>query len=111
MAVDHGEPALVLVASAGCYTHLNGPHGRVLIGQFKIGQIAAEPRPHVTNAVIGDPRVPRQEWAKAEGMVAFAGYPHVVFDRVIGVIAMFSRETLAGEGFEASASRRREFQW
>ena len=111
MAVDHGEPALVLVASAGCYTHLNGPHGRVPIGQFKIGQIAAEPRPHVTNAVIGDPRVPRQEWAKAEGMVAFAGYPHVVFDRVIGVIAMFSRETLAGEGFEASASRRREFQW
>ena len=99
--IDQSEPVLVLVASAGCYTHLNGPHGRVPVGQFKIGQIAAERRAHVTNGVIGDPRVPSQEWAKKEGMVAFAGYPLIVADEVVGVIAMFARETLSDEDFDA----------
>ncbi|MBA2685854.1 MAG: GAF domain-containing protein [Gemmatimonadaceae bacterium] len=99
--VDQSEPVLILVASAGCYTHLNGPHGRVPIGQFKIGTIAAEKKAHVTNSVIGDPRVPSQEWAKAEGMIAFAGYPLIVADRVVGVIAMFARETLTPEDFES----------
>lgn len=99
--VDQSEPVLLLVASAGCYTHLNGPHGRVPIGQFKIGKIAAERQAHVTNSVIGDPRVPSQEWAKQEGMVAFAGYPLIVADHVVGVIAMFARETLTEDDFEA----------
>ncbi len=99
--VDQSEPVLILVASAGLYTHLNGPHGRVPIGQFKIGKIAAERQAHVTNSVIGDPRVPSQEWARTERMVAFAGYPLVVADRVVGVIAMFARETLTAEDFEA----------
>ena len=98
--IDQSEPVLVLVASAGCYTHLNGPHGRVPVGQFKIGQIAAERREHVTNGVIGDPRVPSQEWAKREGMVAFAGYPLIVADEVVGLIAMFARQTLTEEDFE-----------
>ncbi|MDH3769890.1 MAG: PAS domain S-box protein, partial [Nitrospirota bacterium] len=52
------EQILELQASAGLYTHLNGPHGRVPVGQLKIGKIAAEKKPHLTNAVIGDPRVP-----------------------------------------------------
>jgi two-component system cell cycle sensor histidine kinase/response regulator CckA len=41
--------------------------------------------------VIGDPRVGDQEWAKREGMVAFAGYPLIVADKVVGVMAMFAR--------------------
>jgi PAS domain S-box-containing protein len=66
---------LELQASAGLYTHLNGPHSRVPVGHLKIGQIAVEKKPHLTNAVIGDPRIPEQEWAKREGLVAFAGFP------------------------------------
>ena len=74
------EPAqmLELQASAGLYTHLDGPHSRVAVGQYKIGLIASERLPHITNTVIGDPRVGDQEWAKREGMVAFAGYPLLV---------------------------------
>ena len=45
--------------------------------------------------MIGDPRIPEQEWARREGMVAFAGYPLIVDDRVIGVMAMFSRSALS----------------
>jgi PAS domain S-box-containing protein len=85
---------LELQASAGLYTHLDGPHGRVPVGQFKIGLIAEERKPHLTNQVVGDPRVGDQEWARREGMVAFAGYPLLVQDRLIGVVAMFARHPL-----------------
>ena len=82
---------LELQASAGLYTHLDGPHSRVPVGQYKIGLIAQERKPHLTNTVVGDPRVSDQEWAQREGMVAFAGYPLIVEDRLVGVMAMFAR--------------------
>ncbi len=88
------EQVLELQASAGLYTHLNGSHARVPMGQLKIGKIASEKKPHLTNAVIGDPRVPEQEWAKREGLVAFAGYPLLRNQEVVGVMAMFSRHPL-----------------
>src|SRR5581483_7975835 len=69
-----------------------------------IGLIAQERRPHLTNAVIGDPRVGDQEWAKREGMVAFAGYPLLVDDRLVGVMAMFARQSLSEATLEAMAS-------
>ena len=40
----------MLRASAGLYTHLDGPHSRVPVGQFKIGRIAQSRRAHLTNA-------------------------------------------------------------
>ncbi|GAC1394771.1 MAG: hypothetical protein NVSMB38_29790 [Ktedonobacteraceae bacterium] len=92
--MDEQEQVLLLQASAGLYTHLNGPHSRVPVGLFKIGLIAAEQLPHLTNAVIGDPRVSDQEWAKREGMVSFAGYPLLIEGRVVGVMAAFARHPL-----------------
>ncbi len=47
---------LELQASAGLYTHTDGPHARVPVGKFKIGLIAEERRPHLTNDVLHDPR-------------------------------------------------------
>ncbi|MBC7672228.1 MAG: GAF domain-containing protein [Polaromonas sp.] len=99
--LEPDEQMLVLTASAGLYTHLNGTHGRVPVGQFKIGQIAAERRPHLTNGVVGDPRVSDQEWATREGMVAFAGYPLPVGEELVGVMALFSRRELVAAAFEA----------
>jgi signal transduction histidine kinase/CheY-like chemotaxis protein/HPt (histidine-containing phosphotransfer) domain-containing protein len=92
--IDEVEQVLELRASAGMYTHTNGPHGLVPVGQFKIGLIAQQRVPHITNNVIGDPRVGDQEWARREGMVGFAGYPLIVGDRLVGVMAMFSRQPL-----------------
>jgi PAS domain S-box-containing protein len=102
--VGSDEPVLHLVASAGMYTHLDGPHGRVPIGQFKIGKIAETQERHLTNAVVGDPRVSNQEWAAREGMVAFAGYPLVVDEQVVGVLAMFSRTPMSDREFDALGS-------
>jgi len=75
--LNEEEGLLELQASAGIYTHLEGPHSRVPVGELKIGLIAQERQPHLTNAVTSDPRVSDKEWAMREGMVAFAGYPLV----------------------------------
>jgi PAS domain S-box-containing protein len=101
---DPEADVLVLRASAGMYTHLDGPHGRVPVGKFKIGLIAAERKPHLTNSVVGDPRVGDQEWARREGMVSFAGYPLVVEDRLVGVLAMFARRPLPEDTLETLSS-------
>ena len=93
--LDDATSMLELQASAGMYTHVDGPHGRVPLGQYKIGLIAQQRRPHLTNQVVGDPLVHDQEWAIREGMVAFAGYPLVAQDRVLGVMAMFARHPLS----------------
>jgi PAS domain S-box-containing protein len=106
--LDEKEDVLELQASAGMYTHLDGPHGRVPVGKFKIGMIAAERRPHLTNQVVGDPRVGDQEWARREGMVSFAGYPLVVDDRLVGVLAMFARQPLSEAVLQALGSISRE---
>lgn len=102
--LDESAQVLELKASSGMYTHLNGPHGRVPVGKFKIGLIAEERKPHLTNAVIGDPRVSDQEWARREGMLAFAGYPLIVDGRLVGVMAMFAREVLSESTLVAMAS-------
>ncbi len=98
------ENVLALQASVGMYTHLDGPHGRVPVGKYKIGLIAEERQPHLTNSVVGDPLVGDQEWAKREGMVAFAGYPLIVEERLVGVIAMFARKPLSEAVLQAMSA-------
>ncbi len=93
--LDEAEQILELRASAGLYTHLDGPHGRVPVGQFKIGRIARTGQPHLTNSVQDDPNVSDPAWARREEMVAFAGYPLAVEGRVVGVAAMFARRPLS----------------
>ncbi|MEX0269695.1 GAF domain-containing protein [Leptolyngbyaceae cyanobacterium UHCC 1019] len=92
--LDDSEPVLILQASAGMYTHIDGSHSHIPVGQFKIGWIAQHQQPHLTNQVTIDPRVGDQEWAKREGMVAFAGYPLIIKNRLLGVMAIFARYAL-----------------
>jgi PAS domain S-box-containing protein len=86
---------LELKASAGIYTHLDGPHGRVRVGDYKIGRIAKNLKPHISNTVPLDPEVSDPEWARREGMVSFAGYPLTMEGKALGVVAFFSKERLS----------------
>jgi PAS domain S-box-containing protein len=95
--LNAGTQTLELQASAGHYTHLDGPHSRVKVGQYKIGLIAETKKPLLTNTVQTDPRVSDKGWAAREGMMAFAGYPLLIEDRVLGVLAMFARRALADD--------------
>lgn len=102
--VDEREQILVLHASAGLYTRLDGSHSRVPVGELKIGLIAQEKKPHATNDVANDPRVSDKAWARQEGMVAFAGYPLLAGGRVVGVLALFSRAPLGPGTLDTIAS-------
>ncbi len=93
--LDKAGEVLELRASAGLYTHLNGAHGRVKVGDFKIGRIAKNLQPHVSNTVPEDPEVSNPDWARREGMVSFAGYPLTLEGRALGVVAFFARKPLS----------------
>ena len=92
---------LELQASAGMYTHLDGPHSRISVGQHKIGLIAQERKPHLTNDAQNDPGVSDKDWARRENIIAFAGYPLVLEDRLVGVMGMFSQNPLTESTLEA----------
>ncbi|QDV71581.1 Signal transduction histidine-protein kinase BarA [Rosistilla carotiformis] len=102
--VDHTEMMLDLQASAGIYTHIDGGHARVPVGSLKIGRIASTRQPHLTNDVSNDPEIGQPEWAGREGMVAFAGYPLIVGDRVVGVLALFATSALKAKTLEGLAA-------
>ena len=100
-ALNGDTNILELQASEGMYTHLNGAHSRVPVGKLEIGLIAKERKPHLTNAVLGDPRIADQEWARRENMVSFAGYPLIVGNHLVGVIAMFARVPVSRAALQA----------
>jgi PAS domain S-box-containing protein len=102
--LNEATETLELQASAGCYTHLDGPHCRVRVGQYKIGLIAQEKKPHLTNSLQTDARISDKAWAASEGMVAFAGYPLLLEDRVLGVLALFARRPLTEDVLKALGS-------
>ena len=102
--VTDQEDFLDLQASAGVYTHLEGGHSRVPMGKYKIGRIAESGLAYLTNSVQEDSWVGDPEWARREGMVAFAGYPLKVGDRVLGVLAAFARQPLTATTLQAFAS-------
>ncbi|MFQ5640529.1 MAG: sigma 54-interacting transcriptional regulator [bacterium] len=97
---DH---CLHLEASAGMYTSLNGEYRRIPMGAFKIGLIAKNREPVVTNDALGDERLPNKSWLKENELHSVAGYPLVFRDELLGVIAMFSRRVMAPEEFERLA--------
>ena len=102
--LNEQENVLELRASAGQYTHLHGEHARIPVGKLKIGLIAQERKPHLTNDLRNDRLVSHPEWVEKEGMKAFAGYPMIVEGRLIGVLGMFARKALEPDTIDALAS-------
>src|SRR4030095_13479467 len=102
--LNKDESMLELQASAGMYTRLDGSYSRIPVGDLKAGWIAREKKAHLTNNVMNDPRVKDKTWAQSNGMVAFAGFPLVVEDRLIGVVALFARHPLPESILDTLAS-------
>jgi PAS domain S-box-containing protein len=92
---------LEMQASAGLHTHTDGLHGRIPLGQYKIGRIAQDARLRFSQNVGAEPDVDDQEWVRRHGLVGFVGHPLVVEGRVVGVMAFFSRTKLIPETVQA----------
>lgn len=102
--LNEAQQVLELQASAGLSTRIDGSHRRVPVGAYEIGRIAEQRRPYLTNAVLGDPQIHDQAWAEREGMVAFAGHPLQVGERLVGVMGLFARRPLSPVTLEALAT-------
>ncbi|MEO6602456.1 MAG: ATP-binding protein, partial [Polyangiaceae bacterium] len=98
---DATHDLLEVRASAGRYQDTTGPLARVPRGTLKAGLIAKNREPILIQNVVGDPRVTDQEWAAQEGLVSFAGYPLIVGQRLLGVVAMYTKVELSA-GMTAS---------
>ncbi|MBW4489837.1 MAG: GAF domain-containing protein [Trichocoleus desertorum ATA4-8-CV12] len=94
------QATLKLVASSGMYTHLNGTFARVPMGAYKVGKIAQNRVSFLSNHLAAEPWVGNREWAIANNIRGFAGYPLVMQDRVIGVLAAFSHQAMEAEFLE-----------
>jgi DNA-binding CsgD family transcriptional regulator len=103
--LEPDKVTLRLVASSGLYTHLNGSFARVPMGAFKVGKIAQNRVPFLSNNLADETWVKDREWAIANNIRGFAGYPLVATeDRVIGVLATFSYDAMAPEFLEVLQS-------
>ncbi|VAX15599.1 diguanylate cyclase/phosphodiesterase (GGDEF & EAL domains) with PAS/PAC sensor(s), partial [hydrothermal vent metagenome] len=74
----------------------DGRHSRFsLESPGKITAIAKKLKAHFTNKFVDDPSISDQQWAKREKIIAFAGHPLIVENRLVGVIALFSKKELS----------------
>lgn len=89
--LDATGTVLELMATSGLES-LAPAH--ISLGQSKIGQIAEDGEPYLTNDVATDQSIGSGEWHRRERIVSFAGYPLRVEDRIVGVMAMYSRRPL-----------------
>jgi PAS domain S-box-containing protein len=95
--LDDSEQVLVLRARSGLGSPNDVAAARLPIGQCKIGQIARGRRPQLISDFAEDSLLSDREWAKAAGVVAFAGQPLFVDNRLVGVIAMYARRELSDD--------------
>jgi PAS domain S-box-containing protein len=63
-------------------------------GQAIVGRIATERKPYRSYAVLSELSARERDWARREGVTAFAGYPLIVEERLVGVMAVFFRKEL-----------------
>ena len=99
---------LCLVASAGTPINSPGEDWGFLQGYFarmpfhvgKVGQVAASRHPILVEDVAAqNDWIVRPEWAKREEIRSFAGHPLIFRDKLLGVIAVFSRQPFGQQEF------------
>ncbi len=99
---------LHLVASAGKsevdgsdWSGLDGTFRRFPLGVRKVGHIAATGQSFEVRDIQKDPKwIARPDWARSESIHGFCGEPLVYREEVLGVLAVFTRE-----------SPERDFSW
>src|SRR5262252_156030 len=106
--VSDPPDCLCLVASAGTpinspgedWTFLEGHFARVPFNVGKVGQVAASRHPIlVEDVAVQNDWIVRPDWAKREEIRSFAGHPLIFRDKLLGVIAVFSRQGLGQQEF------------
>jgi formate hydrogenlyase transcriptional activator len=103
--VNQTGDVLELQASSGIYTNIDGIFSRQPLGKPIVGVIAKERQPFFSNDVPNDARAMLRDLGpESEGLMAVAGYPLLAGERVVGVMAVFSRAALKQSSLETLAA-------
>ena len=117
-AADEADAVLELLVSSGS-AQLDAEHTRISIrsatsseiGESETARIAAQRQPHQfllqtsDQAPISNGRhSTMQQWAQQQGIAAFAGYPLLVREQVVGVLEIFTRRPLSPTAFQTLAT-------
>ena len=99
--VEGDRMTLKLVASSGLYTRLDGDFASVPMGAYKVGKIAQNCIPFLSNQLAEETWVKDRQWAIANSICGFAGLPLAIAGEAIGVLAVFSHQPMEAEFLEA----------
>ena len=101
--LDPADRMLQLKASAGSISEAeHQASSRLRLNPEKL--LPAEGSPLLVNQAADDARVPNQEWVKREGVVAFAGYPLRLENRLIGMMSIYAIANLGAAVIQEMAS-------
>lgn len=67
-------------------------------------ELIAHGKSVLINQVHGDPRVADQHWLRREGITAYAAYPLMLEDRLVGLMSIFARNSLSEATLQEMAS-------
>jgi DNA-binding CsgD family transcriptional regulator len=99
--VESDRTSIRLVASSGLYTRIDGDFASVPMGAYKVGKIAQTCNPFLSNQLAKESWVKDREWAIANKICGFAGLPLAIAGQAIGVLAVFSHQSMQEEFLEA----------
>jgi PAS domain S-box-containing protein len=102
--LDRESGLLRLRGSAGRSPSQERTQAPLRPGELEIGRIAQERKPYITNDVRNDTVLSERDWAAREGLVSFAGYPLVLGEQLVGVLALFGTEPLSQETLDVLAT-------
>jgi two-component system, OmpR family, phosphate regulon sensor histidine kinase PhoR len=94
---DTSAGQLVLRSSSGIYTATDDRFSRLHLGEYTVGEIGLTRTAFITNDAPSVPGIGDPNWISATGIRAFAGYPLLAHDRLLGVAAFFSHQPLDDE--------------
>jgi len=95
---NNREQCLHLKVTVGMYAK-DDEYLRVPLGSLKVGWIAENRKPFMTNDLATDTQIHHYEWLRNRLVVSFAGYPLLVGDELLGVLALFSQNPISDEDF------------
>lgn len=98
------DDVLQLQASAGMYPQLDGALAHGPLGLLELNGIVHTGKAQLINDAQQDDAFSDAQWARREGIVAFAGYPLIIEGRVIGVMTLFARVPVPDDTFATLAS-------
>jgi PAS domain S-box-containing protein len=96
---NEDDQTLELQAAAGQDSEPAG--ARVPLGQGPVGLIARRRRAMCSNPPDGEPHAQDWEWERRAGLTAFAGYPLLIEDHLVGVLAASSRRPFSQAAFQS----------